>query len=125
MNNQFKHFRIPPEGMETFRKYVETLDRLRAELIAIQEEYQAKADAVQARGRAQMETMWYQLSTMVGIDGAASWDSPDWGVERRYLESDFGAIIYNPQAHNPLQAVLMGQSEEPDEQGPPPGATVN
>lgn len=124
----FKAYGVPPEGMDLLRRYVEMIDNLRAEIATLQTRYETEVNIAHAKAREEMRPLWFKLAAMTGIDAAATWDSPEWGVERRYMEADFGALIFQRQQRHPVGMIMPQQDSEPEpdptEEGPPPGVTV-
>lgn len=123
MNDDFKHYPLPPEGLDLVRQYQAISDKTNEDMERLQKEYREKAQALHAAAREQMREIWTRMATMAGVDAAASWDSPDWHVEARYVDSGFAALTFYPLA------ALFGQgpqTEEPEAaEGAPKGATLN
>lgn len=128
VDDKFKHFPLPPEGIELMRQYKAVSDTMHEDLERLQKELREKAEARYAAGRAELREIWTKMATMAGVDAAASWDNNDWHVEMRYLDSGFAALTFYPQPANPLAAMLGQQpTEESDDdaEGAPKGATLN
>ena len=129
MDDNFKYFPLSSEGREILRRYDEIIQALRSEVAALQEEYGNKIEAAHVKARTEMHPMWCQMAAMTGIDADTSWDSQEWGIEARYLKDGFGALTHLTQPVHPFQAAMAASEEaeveELDEEGPPPGATVN
>lgn len=104
----FKHYPLPEEGLALMREYEALLDELSVELKALTEEYQGRAKACQENARAQMKTVWVKMATLAGVDAQATWDSSEWHVESRYIESGFAALTTYPRPQHPM-AAFMGE----------------
>ena len=127
-DDKFKHFPLPPEGVELMRQYKAVHEAMHADLERLQTELREKAEARHAAGREELREIWVKMAAMAGIDAVTSWDSNDWHVEMRYLESNFAALTFYPQPVNPLAAMFGQQpAEEPEAEveGAPKGATLN
>lgn len=123
MDDNFRYHALPPEGLKMLRDYVEILDSMRTEVDLLQRQYQDLVDATHARAREELKPLWFQMAALAGIDAEGTWGNPEWTVERRFLEDNFGALIFIRQQH-PLAAFAESENEEIEE-GPPPGATLN
>ena len=124
----FKHFPLPDEGLVLMKMYEGFLDELTVDMKALTEEYQGRAKAAQENARAQMKTVWVKMATLAGVDAEATWNSNEWHVESRYVESGFAALTTYPRVPHPMEA-MMGHppAEEPTPdtpQGAPEGETL-
>lgn len=122
MDNNFKYYALPPEGLATLREYGDGIDALRAEMDGLQQEYQRKVDEAQIKAREVLKPLWYEMAAMAGIDAEITWGDHEWSVERRFLNDGFGAITYVAQPMNPFTSMV---APDEDEEGVPPGVTVN
>lgn len=123
----FKHYPLPPEGVDLMKQYEALLDQMNDEIKALTEEYNGRAKALQAGIHAQMKTLWMKMAVMAGVDAEATWDSPEWHIESRYVESGFAALTSYPRPQHPFAAMMGAPPPEetpPEPEGVPEGETV-
>ena len=52
-----------------------------------------------------------RLAATVGLDPEKTWGTAEYQLETRYIDDGFGAILYIPQAPNPIKEALEGESK--------------
>lgn len=123
----FKYFPVTGDGLKALKKYQRRLDRFLEDRRALREEFRSREDAIAQTASRELRGLWTQIAVSANVDVEATWGQPEWGIETKYLDADFGAVVYTPPQPHPLAAMLGEQPEEKsdEEEGVPNGATIN
>jgi hypothetical protein len=112
-------------GLVLVRQYKYTIDKARDDLRHLQNEYQEKAAALTEIQNAELKTIWRHLAAYAGLDPEATYANPEYGLEVRFLDKGFAAVIYTPLEPHPLEALTGKETGSSDPDIVPPGTTLN
>lgn len=110
------------EALDLLRKFNKELNDSLEARQNLQAEYNERLAQLSNTTTLNMREIWFKLAPMVDLDAEATWLDRAYGVETRYLDHGFGAVVYNPQManpQNPIEALFGKQNQEEDEPVPP------
>ena len=106
---KFRYYKIEGEALELLVAYRAELLALIEDREKLEKEFMERADASRKHHQGNLRAMWGRLSASVGLDPEATWGSPEYQIEARYVDDGFGAILYMPRHINPARAELQGE----------------
>ncbi len=111
-----RYYKVSGEALELVRAYKTEVDALVTDRIALEKEFAQRAKEQGEYHQSNLRTLWRRMAASVGLDPETTWGRPEFQVETRYLEDDFGAILYTPMNADPLRNLLSGDaaSQLPD-----------
>lgn len=118
---KFRYYPIKGEALELLRAYKAELESLVEDRVALEKEFTERAKQQTEYHQANLQAMWRRMAASVGLDPDATWGSPEYQIEARYVNEGFGALLYMPRHIDPLREVLGG---EPVEQPEDPATSI-
>jgi len=123
MKRTFRYYRCEGPALDLLKAYRDELESLSVNHTKLHEEFQKRANEMQAHHQGNLHSMWKRISAMVGLDPEKTWGNPDYQIEARYLDDGFGALLFAPQSQgDALQELLGGlpvAAEEDDDDDDP------
>lgn len=112
MNNEppkFRYYKLEGDGLELLKAYTAELKALVSDREALEQEFAERVHQQGEYHQGNLRAMWQRLSAYVGLDPDKTWGSPEYQIESRFLDDGFGALLYIPRQHNPMQRLLEGE----------------
>ena len=117
MNDQkINTHKLEGEALEFARQWNATLEAFKAEMQALSDEVEERRKEISDRHNAVFHECWNQIAARLGLDPAATWGNPQWGIDIQYLDKHGDAYIIERPAPpaNPMAALLGGATAEPE-----------
>ena len=106
---KFRYYKIEGENLDLLRAYKTELEALVEDRDKLEKEFEVRAEITAKHHHGNLRALWQRLAASVGLDPDATWGSPEYQIEARYVDSGFGALLYMPREVNPLKALLGGE----------------
>jgi len=108
--SEFRYYKCEGPALELLKAYRIEMEILIAGRKTLEHEYVTRMNAHQEYHQSNLRSIWRRMAAMVGLDPNKTWGTPEYQLETRYLDDGFGAILYIPQAPNPIKEALGGES---------------
>lgn len=111
MNHEpkFRYYKVEGAALDVLRAYKEELESLVDDREKLEIEFAERVRQQAEYHQANLQALWRRLAASVGLDPNDTWGSPEYQIEARYIDDEFGAILYMPRHTNPLREVLGGE----------------
>lgn len=118
-------FRLEDDALDTLRAYKKELDAMVSDKMHLQQRFKDEIDEMVQFRHIRLQHMWYQMAVAAGLPPETTWGSPEYGIEIRYLNENFGGLIHVPNSQAVQGQVAKDDAETTSQQTPPTGTTVH
>lgn len=114
---KFRYYRLMGEGLDLLKAYKAELDVMIEDRETLAAEFAERSTQQNEYHNAKLCAMWRKMTALVGLDHETTWGSPEYQIETRFIDADFGALLFIPRLSNPM-ARMLGDLPEGEEQNP-------